>query len=117
MSKDDLDDERAVLEVVELSESEDEGFDYKAVEVWCGVVCARSRCVGVGNVGPYAGMLFILFVLYGCMLFARWVLLLYHRTVRKTCVFSTHVCMISWSYLHVLEVVKPSEPEDEGFDY
>lgn len=29
----DLDDERAVLEVVEFSESEDEGFDYKAVEV------------------------------------------------------------------------------------
>lgn len=29
----DLEDERAVLEVVELSESEDEGFDYKAVEV------------------------------------------------------------------------------------
>lgn len=29
----DLDEERAVLEVVELSESEDEGFDYRAVEV------------------------------------------------------------------------------------
>lgn len=32
MSKD-LDDEREVLEVVEFSESEDEGFDYKEVEV------------------------------------------------------------------------------------
>ena len=30
---DDLDEERAVLEVVEFSESEDEGFDYKEVEV------------------------------------------------------------------------------------
>lgn len=29
----DLDEERAVLEVVELSESEDEDFDYRAVEV------------------------------------------------------------------------------------
>lgn len=29
----DLEEERAVLEVVELSESEDEDFDYKAVEV------------------------------------------------------------------------------------
>ena len=28
-----VDDERAVLEVVEFSDSEDEGFDYKAVEV------------------------------------------------------------------------------------
>lgn len=34
MSTADLDDERAVLEVVEFSESEDEDFDYKAVEVW-----------------------------------------------------------------------------------
>ncbi|CAM9146680.1 unnamed protein product [Ectocarpus sp. 12 AP-2014] len=32
MSTADLDDERAVLEVVELSESDDEDFDYKAVE-------------------------------------------------------------------------------------
>lgn len=30
----DLDDERAVLEVVEFSESDDEDFDYRAVEVW-----------------------------------------------------------------------------------
>lgn len=29
----DADDERAVLEVVEFSESEDEDFEYKAVEV------------------------------------------------------------------------------------
>lgn len=29
----DVDEERAVLEVVELSESEDEDFDYRAVEV------------------------------------------------------------------------------------
>lgn len=29
----DLDEERAVLEVVEFSESEDEDFDYKEVEV------------------------------------------------------------------------------------
>lgn len=34
MSTADLDDERAVLEVVEFSESEDEDFDYKAVEVF-----------------------------------------------------------------------------------
>lgn len=34
MSTVDLDDERAVLEVVEFSDSEDEDFDYKAVEVW-----------------------------------------------------------------------------------
>lgn len=33
MSTADLDDERAVLEVVEISESEDEDFDYRAVEV------------------------------------------------------------------------------------
>ncbi len=33
MSTADLDDERAVLEVVEFSESEDEDFDYRAVEV------------------------------------------------------------------------------------
>lgn len=31
----DLDDERAVLEVIEFSESEDEDFEYRVVEVRC----------------------------------------------------------------------------------
>lgn len=35
----DMDDERAVLEVVEFSESEDEDFDYKAVEVRPSATC------------------------------------------------------------------------------
>ena len=30
-----------VLEVVGLSESEDENYVHKSVEVWCGVICAR----------------------------------------------------------------------------
>lgn len=43
MSTADLDDERAVLEVVEFSESEDEDFDYKAVEVFMYMNrCARN---------------------------------------------------------------------------
>lgn len=44
MSTADLDDERAVLEVVELSESEDEDFDYRAVEVrWKSRPCLIDR--------------------------------------------------------------------------
>lgn len=51
MSKD-LDDEREILEVVEFSESEDEGFDYKEVEVrTCfGYVYTSIRISGIHSV-------------------------------------------------------------------
>lgn len=93
MSKDDLDDERAVLEVVELSESEDEDFDYKAVEVWCGM--RTLRFCRFGNVGPHAGSLFILFVLCGCMASAPWVELLY---VGDVIFLITCDILVSWGW-------------------
>lgn len=39
-----------VLAVVELGEASTAGRSR------CGVLCARFGCVGVGNVGPYAGL-------------------------------------------------------------
>lgn len=46
----DPEDERAVLEVVELSESDDEDFDYKAVEVrYCYTIASKSLCMEVAH--------------------------------------------------------------------